>query len=75
MLFYAEKVFKELKPGKVSRGTCNIYRYRLEQTDRGYEIAFIDMTQQMANLENIRTISLIISVVLLILLIIIVSFL
>ncbi|MFG6380371.1 MAG: HAMP domain-containing histidine kinase [Lachnospiraceae bacterium] len=75
VFIYAEKVFKELKPGKVSKGTCNLYRYRLEQTNRGYEIAFIDMTQQMANLENIRTISVMISAVLLVLLMIIVSFL
>lgn len=74
-VLYAERVFKELKPGKISRGTCNTYRYRLDQIDFGYEIAFIDMTQQMANLENIRTISLMISVLLLVLLMIIVLFL
>ena len=72
---YVNDVFRELKPGKIARGTCNIYRYRLERTKDGYEIAFIDMTQQMANMENIKTISLIISAALLVLLMIIVSFL
>jgi len=74
-VLYAEKVFKELKQGKVSRGTFNNYRYRLEQTEHGYEIAFIDIRQQMANLQNIRTISVMISVLLLVLLMIIVLFL
>lgn len=75
VVLYAQKVFKELKPGRVSRGNYNNYRYRLGQTEHGYEIAFIDMTQQMANLENIRMISVVISVLLLALLMIIVLFL
>lgn len=70
---YAKKTFQKLKEGKVAKGTYDVYRYRLSRTPEGYEAAFVDMSQQMNSLTNIRIISVMISVILSILLMVIVS--
>lgn len=70
---YSEVIFRKLKQGEMEKGTYDSYRYKLHRTENGYEAVFVDMSQQMGNLANIRLMSIIISIALLILLMVIVS--
>ena len=54
---YAKHIFKKTKSGSYRKGTYAVYRYRLERTDSGYTAAFVDMSQQIFNMKNIRVIS------------------
>lgn len=69
---YGQKLFRKLEEGDVKKGTYGIYRYRMERKDGEYQMAFVDMTQQLLNLSNIRVISIVIGLLLMFILFLIV---
>lgn len=65
---YAKRIFRKLDSGDVKRGNIGVYRYRLLCEENGYVAYFVDVSQQIYNMNNIRDISVAIGIILMFLL-------
>lgn len=72
---YAKTVIGKIGTKEKKNGTYETYRYMIVKTESGYSIAFVDITQALRNLANVRLSANLITFVLMILLFIIASFL
>lgn len=51
---YAKKVFRRLRENESRKGIYNFYRYRIQREKNEYTLAFVDISQALINMQNIR---------------------
>lgn len=51
---YAKKVFRRLRENESRKGIYNFYRYRIQREKNEYALAFVDISQALINMQNIR---------------------